>query len=118
MDGGDARRDRARAGLVGLNIYGLSEIVGPGVAAECGEGRDGSHVNEDHFLAEVVDPETGEPLPTGAEGELVFTHADQGGAAPAALPHGRYRRRWTAQPCPCGRTLARMARCAAAATTC
>ena len=68
-----------------MTCYGLSEIVGPGVAAEC-EARDGLHVNEDHFLVEVVDPETGEPLPEGEEGELVFTTLTK-----EALPLIRYR---------------------------
>jgi phenylacetate-CoA ligase len=94
-------------GLTALNMYGLSEIIGPGVAAECLEGRAGSHVNEDHFLAEVVDPQTGEPLPTGAEGELVFSTLTK-----EALPLLRYRTGDLASldpaPCVCGRTLARM----------
>jgi phenylacetate-CoA ligase len=94
-------------GLVALNMYGLSEIVGPGVAAECLEGRAGSHVNEDHFLVEVVDPQTGEPLPVGAEGELVFSTLTK-----EALPLLRYRSGDIASldvaPCACGRTLARM----------
>ena len=55
------------------NIFGLSEVIGPGVSCECVEERAGSHVNEDHFLPEIVDPETGEPLPEGEEGVLVFT---------------------------------------------
>ena len=73
-------------GLAAVNMYGLSEIIGPGVAVECREVREGSHVNEDHFLAEVVDPETGEPLPDGAEGELVFSTLTK-----EALPLLRYR---------------------------
>jgi phenylacetate-CoA ligase len=94
-------------GLAAVNMYGLSEIVGPGVAVQCREERAGSHVNEDHFLVEVVDPETGEPLPDGAEGELVFSTLTK-----EALPLLRYRTGDIASidsaPCPCGRTLARM----------
>ena len=94
-------------GLAAVNMYGLSEIVGPGVAVQCREVREGSHVNEDHFLAEVVDPETGEPLPEGAEGELVFSTLTK-----EALPLLRYRTGDIASldraPCACGRTLARM----------
>ena len=60
-------------GISAVSFYGLSEMCGPGVAAECLEARDGLHVQEDHFLVEVVDPETGEPVPEGADGELVFT---------------------------------------------
>jgi phenylacetate-CoA ligase len=94
-------------GLDALNMYGLSEITGPGVAAECREGRAGSHVNEDHFLAEVVDPQTGDPLPAGAEGELVFSTLTKEGQ-----PLLRYRTGDIASldraPCVCGRTLARM----------
>lgn len=94
-------------GLAAVNMYGLSEIAGPGVAVQCLEVREGSHVNEDHFLAEVVDPETGEPLPDGAEGELVFSTLTK-----EALPLLRYRTGDIASldpaPCACGRTLARM----------
>jgi phenylacetate-CoA ligase len=94
-------------GLVALNIYGLSEIVGPGVAAECPEARDGLHVQEDHFLVEVIDPESGEPLPDGEEGELVFTTLTK-----EAMPLLRYRTGDIAslnrEPCPCGRPYARM----------
>jgi phenylacetate-CoA ligase len=88
-------------------MYGLSEIVGPGVAVQCREERAGSHVNEDHFLVEVIDPESGEPLPDGDEGELVFSTLTK-----EALPLLRYRTGDIASidsaPCPCGRTLARM----------
>jgi len=77
------------------------------VAVQCREERAGSHINEDHFLAEVVDPQTGEPLPDGAEGELVFSTLTK-----EALPLLRYRTGDIAAldsaPCPCGRTLARM----------
>jgi len=96
-------------GLRALNVYGLSEIVGPGVACECIEARDGAHIQEDHFLAEVVDPATGAPLPPGAEGELVLTTLSK-----EALPMLRYRTgdltALDLTPCACGRTTARMAR--------
>jgi phenylacetate-CoA ligase len=94
-------------GLDALNMYGLSEIIGPGVAAECREGRAGSHVNEDHFLAEVVDPISGAPVGPGEDGELVFTTLTK-----EALPLLRYRTGDIAtlhvEPCACGRTLARI----------
>jgi phenylacetate-CoA ligase len=94
-------------GLAALNMYGLSEIAGPGVAAECVEGRAGSHVNEDHFLAEVIDPVSGAPVAPGVDGELVFTTLTK-----EALPLLRYRTGDIAalhlEPCACGRTLARM----------
>jgi phenylacetate-CoA ligase len=96
-------------GLTALDIYGLSEVMGPGVSAECIEARDGAHVNEDHFLVEVVDPESGEPLRDGTVGELVFTTLTK-----EALPLLRYRTgdlaSLTREPCPCGRTFARMSR--------
>src|SRR3984957_18236145 len=60
-------------GLRALDIYGLSEVIGPGVAAECAEAADGLHVNEDHFLVEAVDPVTAKPVPDGTQGELVFS---------------------------------------------
>jgi phenylacetate-CoA ligase len=95
-------------GLAALDIYGLSEVVGPGVSAEC-ERRDGAHVNEDHFLVEVVDPQSGEPLPEGEVGELVFTTLTK-----EALPFLRYRTgdlaSVTREPCACGRAFARMSR--------
>jgi phenylacetate-CoA ligase len=94
-------------GLAAINFYGLSEIIGPGVSAECREARDGLHVQEDHFLPEVVDPDTGEPLAAGAEGELVFTTLTK-----EALPLVRYRTgdiaSLTYGTCACGRTLVRM----------
>ena len=93
-------------GLTAVMFYGLSEMCGPGVAAEC-PARAGLHVQEDHFLAEVVDPDTGEPLPEGEEGELVFTTL-----AKEALPLIRYRSgdigSLDSAPCECGRTLARV----------
>ncbi|CAN5691370.1 phenylacetate--CoA ligase [soil metagenome] len=98
----------AGLGIRATNIYGLSEIIGPGVSNECIEARDGSHVNEDHFLPEIVDPESGEPLPDGEQGVLVVTTLTK-----QALPLLRY---WTGdvtslsrEPCSCGRTLVRMA---------
>ncbi len=91
-----------------FDIYGLTEVIGPGVAAECSE-RQGLHVNEDHFLVEVVDPASGEVLPAGREGELVFTTLTK-----EAFPLIRYRSGDIASllpgGCPCGRTLARMSR--------
>jgi phenylacetate-CoA ligase len=91
-----------------LNIYGLSEVIGPGVSVECPERR-GMHVAEDHFLPEVVDPVSLEPLPPGEVGELVLTSLTK-----EALPVLRYRTRdLTAldpEPCACGRTLVRIAR--------
>jgi phenylacetate-CoA ligase len=97
----------SRLGLTALNVYGLSEIVGPGVSAECFEGRNGSHVQEDHFLVEVIDPESLTPVAPGELGELVFTTLTK-----EALPLVRYRTGDIASidvsPCVCGRTTARM----------
>ena len=122
----DAGRLKLRAGLFGaepwtermrgaieealnicaMDVYGLSEIVGPGVAAECLEGLGGAHVNEDHFLVETIDPETGA---AASEGELVFTTLTK-----EAMPLLRYRTgdlaSVTREPCSCGRTFARMSR--------
>ena len=92
--------------ICAVDVYGLSEIVGPGVAAECLEGLGGAHVNEDHFLVETIDPETGAPA---SEGELVFTTLTK-----EAMPLLRYRTgdlaSVTREPCSCGRTFARMSR--------
>jgi phenylacetate-coenzyme A ligase PaaK-like adenylate-forming protein len=107
----DALRARIEEllGLRALDIYGLSEVIGPGVAAECAEAADGLHVNEDHFLVEAVDPASGEPVPDGTPGELVFTTVTK-----QALPLLRYRSGDIAslnrEPCRCGRTLARMSK--------
>jgi phenylacetate-CoA ligase len=99
----------AGLGASSSNIFGLSEVIGPGVSCECVEERAGAHVNEDHFLPEIVDPKTGEPLPEGEEGVLVFTTLTK-----EALPLVRY---WTGDitsltsgKCACGRTLVRMGR--------
>ena len=102
------RRLEREGGIQAFDIYGLSEIVGPGVAIEC-ECQDGLHIFEDHFYPEIVDPETGEVLPDGAEGELVLTTLSK-----QAMPMIRYRTRDITRlmtaACPCGRTLRRMAR--------
>jgi phenylacetate-CoA ligase len=96
-------------GCAAIDFYGLSEMIGPGVATECVEARDGLHLNEDHFLPEIVDPETGASLPPGREGELVLTTLTR-----EALPMIRYRTgdvtRLDPAPCRCGRTTVRMAR--------
>lgn len=98
-----------RLGITALDIYGLSEIIGPGVSMECYQGKNGLHIWEDHFLAEVLDPNTGEPLPEGEEGELTFTTLTK-----EAFPVLRYRTgdvcSLATEPCPCGRTHARMSR--------
>jgi phenylacetate-CoA ligase len=91
-----------------FDIYGLSEIIGPGVAIECPQ-HNGLHIFEDHFLPEVIDPETGAVLPDGAEGELVLTTLSK-----KAMPMLRYRTRdittLTREPCACGRTICRFMR--------
>jgi phenylacetate-CoA ligase len=91
------------------DIYGLSEVIGPGVAAECHENKGGMHVFEDHFYPEIVDPETGEPVPEGQPGELVLTTLTK-----TAQPVIRYRTRDVTRflpgGCPCGRTSRRIAR--------
>ena len=100
------REIERRLGLKAYDIYGLSEIMGPGVACECSE-QAGMHVAEDHFIPEIIDPDTGEVLPDGEEGELVFTCVTK-----EALPLIRYRTRDIAklnvEPCTCGRTTVRM----------
>lgn len=92
-----------------IDIFGLSEVIGPGVSCECNE-QNGLHVNEDHFIPEIVDPVTLKPLPEGETGELVFTTITKEG-----LPLLRYRTRdltsLNYQPCKCGRTLVRMHKC-------
>lgn len=98
----------AKLGILAIDIYGLSEIIGPGVSSECPE-QNGLHVNEDHFLVEVIDPATGEVLPYGSKGELVFTSLTK-----EAFPIIRYRTRDISilydEPCLCGRTFTRMNR--------
>ena len=93
-------------GIKAYDIYGLTEISGPGVAFECEE-QSGMHINEDHFLAEIIDPETGETLPIGSKGELVFTSLDK-----EAFPLIRYRTRdiciLSREKCSCGRTFVKM----------
>ncbi len=93
-------------GIKAYDIYGLTEISGPGVSFECSEQK-GMHINEDHFIAEIINPETGEVLPEGEKGELVFTCITK-----EAFPLIRYRTRdlcvLTRKPCSCGRTHVRM----------
>ena len=93
-------------GIKAYDIYGLTEVSGPGVAFEC-EAQTGMHINEDHFYAEVIDPDTGEVLPEGSKGELVFTSLDKEG-----FPLLRYRTRdiciLTREKCACGRTHVKM----------
>lgn len=107
----EAMRDEIeeKLGITAVNIYGLTEVMGPGVSNECVEEKNGAHVFEDHFLVEVVDPQTGEPLPPGTMGELVFTTLTR-----EALPVIRYRTGDIAAlnvgPCRCGRTFTRMSR--------
>ena len=95
-------------GIKAYDIYGLTETSGPGVSFECEE-QTGMHINEDHFLAEIIDPDTGEVLPEGSKGELVFTSLDK-----EAFPLLRYRTRdicvLTRKPCSCGRTHIKMSK--------
>jgi phenylacetate-CoA ligase len=98
-----------RLHLKAMDIYGLSEVMGPGVSCECIEAQAGPHVYEDHFIAEIINPDTGEPLPWGEKGELVFTTLSK-----EAFPLVRYRTRdisrLSPEPCKCGRKMARMER--------
>ena len=93
-------------GIKAYDIYGLTELSGPGVSFEC-SAQNGMHINEDHFIAEIIDPDTGEVLPEGSKGELVFTSITK-----EAFPLLRYRTRDICQlnyePCPCGRTHVKM----------
>jgi len=103
----EMRRDIEKTlGIKAFDIYGLTELSGPGVSFECSDQK-GMHINEDHFIAEIIDPKTGEVLPDGAQGELVFTSIDK-----EAFPLLRYRTRdictLTREKCPCGRTHVRM----------
>ncbi len=106
----DAMRQEieSKLGIVATDNYGLSEVIGPGISGECLE-RKGLHVNEDHFIIEVIDPETLQPVPPGEEGELVLTSLTK-----EAFPMLRYRTRDLTRllpgDCPCGRTGRRMSR--------
>ena len=104
------RRDlQARLGITAVDVYGLSEIIGPGIASECDVAQNGLHGWEDHFLFEIIDPHTMAPLPVGETGELVITTLTK-----EALPMIRYRThditRLCDEPCPCGRTHLRIMR--------
>jgi phenylacetate-CoA ligase len=106
----EMRRDiEEKWNIKACDIYGLSEIIGPGVSCECVEAQNGLHINDDHFLPEIIDPDTGEQLPEGELGELVITCLTK-----ETFPLIRYRTgditRLTTEPCICGRTNARMAR--------
>jgi phenylacetate-CoA ligase len=96
-------------GITALDLFGLSEVIGPGMAMECLEGRNGMHIFEDHFIVETINPKTGEVLPEGEEGELVFTTLTK-----EAFPLIRYRSgdvsRLITEPCRCGRTHIKMER--------
>ena len=102
------RHIESSLGIKAYDIYGLTETSGPGVAFECCE-QSGMHINEDHFIAEIIDPDTGEVLPEGSKGELVFTSLDK-----EAFPLLRYRTRditvLTREKCACGRTHVKMAK--------
>ena len=105
------RRDiEERLGITAINVYGLTEVIGPGVSVECPH-KCGMHIAEDHFLVETIDPESGEQLPYGKEGELVITTLTK-----EAQPVIRFRSRdiisLNPEPCQCGRTMARMSRVA------
>lgn len=105
----EMRRDIQKSlGIKAYDIYGLTETSGPGVAFECSEQK-GMHINEDHFLAEIINPDTGEVLPEGSKGELVFTSLDK-----EAFPLLRYRTRdicvLSRKKCSCGRTFIRMSK--------
>ena len=105
------REIEEKLGIEAMEAYGLTEMAGPGVAFSCGE-KSGLHINEDHFIAEVIDPVTEEPLPLGEEGELVLTAIQR-----RAMPLIRYRVRDLTklyrEPCRCGRTLLKMDRVSA-----
>lgn len=102
------RQLEEKLGIKAYDIYGLTEIMGPGVAYEC-SAQHGMHVNEDHFIIEIINPETGEPVPDGEQGEIVFTCLTK-----EAFPVIRYRTRdigvVTRDECTCGRTFARMSK--------
>jgi len=101
------REIEERLGIDATDNYGLSEIIGPGVSGECIEAKNGLHIFEDHFLPEIIDPASGEPLPMGEQGELVVTTLTK-----EALPLLRYRTRDITrlflEDCPCGRTFVKM----------
>ena len=105
------QRIESESGVKAYDIYGLSEIIGPGVASEC-SAQAGLHIFEDHFYPEIIDPESGEVLPEGESGELVLTTLSK-----QAMPMIRYRTRdithFITEPCPCGRSIRRIRRVSA-----
>ena len=106
---GNAKLLEESFAIKACDIYGLSEVMGPGVAMECHEAQDGLHIAEDHFIVEVINPDTLEPVMDGEEGELVFTSLTK-----EAFPVIRYRTgdiaSITREKCKCGRTTTRMSR--------
>ena len=105
----EMRRDIEKTmGIKAYDIYGLTELSGPGVSFECSD-QHGMHINEDHFIPEIIDPDTGEVLPDGTMGELVITAVDK-----EAFPMIRYRTKdicsLSREKCPCGRTHVRMSK--------
>ena len=102
------KRSEERLGILAIDIYGLSEIIGPGVASEC-KCKSGLHIPEDHFIPEIIDPVTEEVLPPGSKGEIVFTTITKEG-----LPLIRYRTRDISslnyEKCECGRTAVKMSK--------
>ena len=111
------RRIEAAAGIKAFDIYGLTEIIGPGVGAEC-PAQDGLHIFEDHFYPEIIDPETLEPLPDGQRRRIGADHAQQAGDADDPLPHARHHVDRRASRARAGGRSAASAASRTAATTC
>lgn len=111
------RRDiENKLGIKAYDIYGLTELSGPGVAYECEE-QTGMHINEDHFIAETIDPATGKVLPDGEKGEIVFTSVTKEAFPAPEIPHKGYSRLHR-EKCSCGRTFVKMSKPMGRATIC